>query len=165
MAIPRYIHGSLLVSHGKTAAARRVVPITPRVRYILETRWDIAGKPLEGWVWPAPTRSGHIEPSSLRKQHANTFNAVAKEAAKNKLKPIRPFVLYSPRNTFLTWIGESGCNVWSLARIGGRSSIGIHARYVHPSEDAVIAAMSKLGGYKSGHVSNRHFRHKEHNLG
>lgn len=25
---------------------------TPRVRFILETRWEFAGKPTEGWVWP-----------------------------------------------------------------------------------------------------------------
>jgi len=59
-------HGSLLVTHGKTAAARRALRLTPRVRNILENRWIEAGRPDEGWVWPAPTRSGHIEPSSLK---------------------------------------------------------------------------------------------------
>src|SRR5215467_6767066 len=29
-------HGAMLVTHGKTAAARRVLPMTPRVRHILE---------------------------------------------------------------------------------------------------------------------------------
>lgn len=58
--------GTLLVTHGKTAAARRVLPMTPRVRSILETRWEAVGKPSEGWVWPAPTRSGHVESSSLK---------------------------------------------------------------------------------------------------
>ena len=32
-------HGTLLVTHGKTAAARRMLPVTPRVRAVLETRW------------------------------------------------------------------------------------------------------------------------------
>src|SRR6267143_2470261 len=49
-------HGTLLVTHGKTAAARRVLPMTPRVRNILETRRESVGKPVEGWVWAAPTR-------------------------------------------------------------------------------------------------------------
>lgn len=49
-------NGTLLVTHGKTAAARRVLPLTPRVRGVLQTRWEGAGRPLEGWVWPAPTR-------------------------------------------------------------------------------------------------------------
>jgi integrase len=144
-------HGTLLVTHGKTAAARRVLPMTPRVRSILEARWQAAGKPEEGWVWSAPTRSGHVESSSLKKQHARTFKTIAEEAAKNNRKPVRPFVLYSLRHTFLTRLGESGCDVWTLARIAGHSAIGISSRYVHPSEDAVLDAMSRLGGHKIGH--------------
>ncbi len=35
---------------------------------------------------------------------------------------MRPFVLYSLRHTFLTRLGESGCDVWTLARIAGHSS-------------------------------------------
>jgi integrase len=42
-------HGSLLVTYGKAAAARRILPMTPRVRHILEARWE---KPLEGWICP-----------------------------------------------------------------------------------------------------------------
>jgi len=137
-------YGTLLVTHGKTAAARRTLPMTPRVRNILETRWKAAGKPIEGWIWPAPTRSGHVEPSSLRKHHGKTFETVAEEAAKNDLKPVRPFVLYTLRHTFLTRLGQSGCDAWTLARIAGHSTIGISARYVHPSEDAVLAAITKL---------------------
>lgn len=144
-------HGTLFVSHGKTAAARRVLPMTPRVRGILEARWERAGKPTEGWIWPAPTLSGHVEVSSLRKQHTKAFELVATEAAKNNQKPVRPFVLYSLRHTFLTRLGESGCDVWTLARIAGHSQIGISSRYVHPSEDAMFAAMSRLGGHKIGH--------------
>jgi len=144
-------NGALLVAHGKTAAARRVIPMTPRVRAILEPRWKAAGKPEEGWVWPTPTRSGHIEPSSLRKQHAKTFKTVAEEAAKRNEKPVCPFVLYSLRHTFLTRLGQSGCDAWTLARIAGHSSIAISCRYVHPSEDAVLAAMLHLGGHKIGH--------------
>jgi integrase len=148
-------HGTLLVTHGKTAAARRVLPMTPRVRKILEARWEAGGKPVEGWVWPAPTRSGHVESCSLKKQHAKTFRTVAEQAAKNNLRPVRPFVLYSLRHTFLTRLGESGCDVWTLARIAGHSSISISSRYVHPSENAVLDAMSKLGGHKIRHSADQ----------
>jgi integrase len=146
--------GTLIVTHGKTAAARRVLPMTPRVRKILETRWSSAGGPVEGWIWPASTRNGHVEPSSFRKQHANTFKTVSEEAAKNNLKPVRPFVLYSLRHTFLTRLGESGCDAWTLARIAGHSNISMSSRYVHPSENAVLDAMSRLGGHKNGHNQN-----------
>jgi integrase len=134
-------NGTLLVTHGKTKAARRMLPMTPRVRALLEARWKSAGKPLEGWVWPAPTKSDHLEPSSLKKQHAKAL----------KLSKVRPFVLYTLRHTFLTRLGASGCDVWTLARIAGHSSIAMSARYVHPSEDAVLTAMSRLGGHNSGH--------------
>jgi integrase len=138
-------NGTLLVTHGKTKAARRMLPMTPRVRALLEARWDSAGKPLEGWVWPRPTKSEHLEPSSLKKQHAKAL----------KFSKVRPFVLYTLRHTFLTRLGASGCDVWTLARIAGHSSIGISARYVHPSEDAVLTAMSRLGGHNSGHNEKR----------
>jgi integrase len=45
-------NGSLLVRLGKTAAARRVLPMTLRVRTVLERRWNGAGMPTEGWLWP-----------------------------------------------------------------------------------------------------------------
>ena len=54
------------------------------------------------------------------------------------------FVLYTLRHTFLTRLGESGCNVWTLARIAGHSSIAMSARYVHPGDEAVLSAMSRL---------------------
>jgi integrase len=144
-------HGTLLVTYGKTAAARRVLPMTPRVRAVLESKWTAAGKPEEGWVWPAPTKSGHIEPSSLKKQHARVFATLAKNAKGGNEKPLRPFVLYSLRHTFLTRLGEHGCDAWTLARIAGHSNIGISSRYVHPSEDAVLSAMERLSGHKIGH--------------
>jgi integrase len=148
-------NGVLLVTHGKTTAARRVLPMTPRVRGILESRWEAAGKPAEGWIWTAPTRSGHVESSSLKKQHARAFKTLAEEAAKNNEKQVRPFVLYSLRHTFLTRLGESGCDAWTLARIAGHSNVSMSSRYVHPSEDAVLSAMARLGGHKIGHSDNQ----------
>ncbi len=138
-------HGTLMVTHGKTAASRRVLPMTPRVRKLLEERWEATEKPIEGWVWPAPTKSGHVEPCSLKKQHAKAL----------RLSKIRAFVLYSLRHTFLTRLGASGCDVWTLARIAGHSSVAISARYVHPSEDSVLLAMEHLSGHKTGHTSAR----------
>jgi len=61
--------GTLKVTHGKTAAARRMLPMSPRVRATLERRWEAAQMPPEGWVWAAATASGHVEPSSVKKQH------------------------------------------------------------------------------------------------
>jgi hypothetical protein len=38
----------------------------------------------------------------------------------------------------------SGCDAWTLARIAGHSSIAMSARYVHPSQDAVMNIFSRL---------------------
>ena len=135
-------YGKLLVTHGKTPAARRLLPMTPRVRRVLETRWERAGRPMEGWLWPAPTRSGHLEGSSIKKQHAKAIRA----------SNVRPFVLYSLRHTFLTRLGESGCDAWTLARIAGHSSVAMSTGYVHPSENAVLAAVERLSGHRIGHT-------------
>jgi integrase len=150
-------YGTLRVTHGKTRAARRTIPMTPRVRFILETRWELDGRPVDGWLWPAATKAGHVDHSSLKKQHTRTFrlaNAAVKERnEKNgtKEKEITPWVLYSFRHTFLTRLGQSGCDAWTLARIAGHSSITISSRYVHPSEDAVLNAMSRLSRHNIGH--------------
>jgi integrase len=126
--------GTLQVTHGKTAAAKRMIPMSPRVRAVIERRWVAAQKPREGWVWAADTLSGHIEPSTTKKQHQRAL----------RLSGVRPFVIYSLRHTFLTRLGEAGCDAWTLARIAGHSSISMSARYVHPSENAVMNAFDRL---------------------
>ena len=117
-------------------------PDGPKVRHILETRWKAQGTPEEGWIWSAPIQSGHVESSSLKKQHQKAL----------RLSGVRPFVLYSLRHTFLTHLEESGCDVWTLARIAGHSTIGVSSRYVHPSENAVLDAFSRLSGHNFGHT-------------
>jgi len=82
-----------------------------------------------------------VEPNSIYGQHLNALRD----------SKVRPFVLYSLRHTFLTRLGESGCDSWTLARIAGHSSVAISARYVHPSDDKVLEAISRLGGHNSVH--------------
>jgi integrase len=127
-------NGTLKVTHGKTPAARRLIPMTERVRRTLDRQWEAAGRPTEGWVWAANTKSGHIEPSTLKKQHQRAL----------RLSGVTPFVIYSFRHTFLTRLGESGCDAWTLARIAGHTSIAMSARYVHPTENAVMKAFDRL---------------------
>jgi integrase len=125
--------------------------MTARVLDALLARWEGAGKPHEGRIWTAPTRTGHVGSSSFKKQHAKVFRMLNEEAFKKNGKPIRPFVLYSFRHTFLTRLGESGCDAWTLSRIAGHSNVSMSSRYVHPSEDAVLSAMTRLGGHNTGH--------------
>ena len=144
-------YGTMLATHGKTESARRHIPLTARARAIVEARWEVAGRLEEGWVWPSQTRSGHIEPSTLKKQHAKAL----------RLAKVRPFVLYTLRHTMLTRLGESGCDVWTLARIAGHSSIRISQRYVHPSTahiersvNTVLKGSQSLGRHNFGHSAD-----------
>jgi integrase len=117
-----YGESTMRIRHGKTEAARREIPISPRVLAMLRARWKAAGKPQQGWVWPnKETASGHIEPSTLKKIHAKAC----------KQAKIKPFVLYDARHTSLTRLGCSGCDAWTLARIAGHSKIQMSMTYVH----------------------------------
>ena len=134
----------------------------PRLRFVLEARWEQAGKPLESWVWPAATKSGHFEQSTIKKRHLRVLkrcqDLAKEEAKKSNGRPIkvRPFILYALRHTFLTRLGETGCDVWTLARIAGHSNIEIGSRYVHPSEQgqAVSKVFANQGGHKTRHDAN-----------
>jgi integrase len=133
-------HGKLLVRYGKTVAARREPPLTPRVRALLEARWVTAGQPGDGWIWPAATKTGHIDHSTLKKQHRNAL----------RLSGVRPFVIYSLRHTFATRIAPH-VDAWTLCKVMGWSSLSVAMRYIHPSEERVLSAFSNLGGHKNGH--------------
>ena len=133
-------NGTLLVAKGKTAAARRMLPLTPRLRAILEMRWQAAGRPEQGFVWPSATKSGHINHSTLKKQHQGAL----------RLSGVRPFVLYSLRHSFATRLAPH-VDAWTLCKIMGWASLSVAMRYIHPSEDRVLEAISQLGGHNSGH--------------
>ena len=126
-------NGSLLIERGKTKAARRLVYFTPRVKAVLESIFKAQGSPEEGWVWRAETRSGHAEPSTIRKQHKNALRSSG----------VRPFVLYTLRHTFLTRIGTSGVDPWTFMKIAGHSTTDMGKRYVHPDGAGVLAALEK----------------------
>jgi integrase len=135
-------HGKLRVRCGKTKAARRELPLMPRLHSVLERRWHNAEQPMEGWVFPGPTKSGHINHSSLKKQHLKAL----------RLAGVRPFLLYSLRHSFATRIAPH-VDAWTLCKIMGWSSLSVAMTYIHPSEDRVLAAFAEpqliQGGDKS----------------
>jgi len=133
--------GSLLVRSGKTPAARRRLPLTEDVRSVLETRWQSAGQPETGFVFPAPTRSGHIDHNTMKKQHRNAL----------KLSGVRSFLLYSLRHTFATRIAPR-VDAWTLCRVMGWASLSVAMTYVHANEDRVLEVFS---GPEFGHVDGK----------
>lgn len=135
--------GALHVLHGKTENARRVIPLPERAAAIIESRRQ--GEPASPWVFPAPTRSGHIEKSSLKKQHLSAV----------KESKVPPFVLYECRHTCLTRWAEH-MDPYTLAYLAGHSDFAMTKRYVHPQAETVRKAMEKArGGHTSGHTTSK----------
>jgi len=133
--------GNLTVPFGKTENATRIIPMAKRAAGVLEMRRTIA--PCE-WVFPAPTRSGHINQSSIKKQHAKAC----------KLADVPFFVPYVFRHTCLTrWAAYM--DPYTLAYLAGHSDFGTTKRYVHQEMETVRAAMEKAqGGHRIGHSVN-----------
>jgi integrase len=125
-------YGTLSVRFGKTDAARRTLPLTARVRCILSARHISAGSPQQGWVFPAPTADGHINHDSLKKAHAKALH----------LSKIHPFVIYSLRHSFATRIAPH-VDAWTLCKIMGWASLSVAMKYIHPSEERVLAAFGQ----------------------
>ncbi len=84
--------------------------MTKRVSAIIEMRISqIKG---EGWLFPAETASGHIEPSSLKKQHMKALKASG----------VSPFELYVLRHTCLTrW--AKWMNPFTFHRVAGHADM------------------------------------------
>ena len=137
--------GALHVPFGKTENARRTIPLTPRLAALIEMRRAVASGE---WVFPAPTRSGHMEKSTLKKQHPKAYQIAKVEA----------FPLYTFRHTCLTRWAEY-MDPFTLAYLAGHSDFSTTRRYVHPQAETVRAAMERArsarGRHNSGHSDEK----------
>jgi len=131
------------ILHGKTESARRTIPLSDRAAAAIESRRQ--GEQSSPWVFAAPTGSGHIEKSSLKKQHLKAV----------KESKVPAFVLYELRHTCLTSWAEH-MDPYTLAYLAGHSDFAMTKRYVHPQEETVRKAMEKArGGHTSGHATSK----------
>jgi integrase len=134
---------ALHVPFGKTENARRTIPLTPRAAALIEMRRDMGSSE---WVFPARTRSGHMEKSTLKRQHPKA----------NRLAKIEAFSLYTFRHTCLTRWAEY-MDPFTLAYLAGHSDFSTTRRYVHPQAETIRAAMERARLGRSGHSSgHRH---------
>jgi len=147
--------GRLEIHFGKTGNARRRIPMTPSVQAVLEMRLsNLSGGE---WVFPAETMSGHIEPSSLKKQHAKAVREatrILREETGDRKHSFAGFELYTLRHTCLTrWAPHM--DPWTLAYLAGHSDMNTTKRYIHPQKQTILNAMEKArevkGGHNSGH--------------
>lgn len=132
--------GAIWIYRGKRAGSRRRILMTERVQSIVDMR--LSGT--EQWLFPAETRSGHIEASSLRKQHVKALNA----------SHVTPFELYTLRHTCLTrW--AKWMDPFTFHRVAGHTDMKTTMRYVHPSDadmdEAIVKARDAQGRHSFGH--------------
>ena len=70
---PNCTFGYIFNPFGKSRNARRNIPMTQRVKVLLEFRIEAMSKPEEGWMFPANTVTGHMD--RLKTQHAQALKA------------------------------------------------------------------------------------------
>jgi len=136
------LDGAILIHDGKGKGSRRRVPCSQRVTGMLEMR---QAESKSQWVFPRTTASGHVEASTLKKQHAAAI----------KTSEVSAFVIYDFRHTRITrWAKALPLPV--VQRLAGHTEISTTMRYVHLNDDDVRAAMAKeleeKGGHTSGHT-------------
>jgi integrase len=135
--------GGVEVFKGKRKASRRRVPASTRVLAILEMRKACT---TTEWVFPAATKSGHIESSSLKKHHKAALEASG----------VSRFVIYDLRHTCLTRWAKT-MDTFTLMKLAGHADLSTTLRYIHLNDEDVLAAMGKAekakGGHKTGHTS------------
>ena len=131
--------GGIEIHTGKGRGSRRRIPASGRVQGVLDMRRDLS---TSEWVFPSETRSGHIEGSTLKKQHAAAVN----------LSGVEAFVLYSLRHTAITrWAKHM--DPYILHVLAGHTDMNTTKRYVHPNEADIIEAMGKVqSGHSFGHT-------------
>lgn len=136
--------GLIQIVQGKSKASRRWLPMVPLVYATLKARHERMGRPEEGWVFPSESREGHLNKDTAKDQHKYAMERVNAKAKLENAPPLKPFPPYVLRHTALTQLGESGCDVFTLARIAGHSSITMTMRYVHPQADAIERAFQQI---------------------
>jgi site-specific recombinase XerC len=121
--------GLIQIVEGRSKAARRVLPMTPRAHALLLARWAAAGKPEDGSLFPARTNPAkHISDALTKGQHKQALEASG----------VSSFVPYSMRHTALTRFGEAaGNNIFTVAQIAGHACLTTTKRYVHPLAEAI----------------------------
>lgn len=157
--------GVLRVSKSKTKAGKREVPLTRRVRSILEAR---AADCHNGWLFPGGRDGkGSLPVVKLTNSHLKAIqnankrddrtptlrlvrdNEVQSELIQTSVKThaILPrFRLYDCRHTWATRMIEGGCDLMTLKALGGWASLSMVERYAHPTKQHQADAIRRLEG-------------------
>lgn len=126
--------GSLHIPYGKSDAATRNIPLTPRTREMLLARKKLCGD--SKYVFRGDGNTGHL----VTVQHAH--ETAIRDAG------LQPFEFYCWRHTFGTRCAESGMDKFTLARLMGHSSPRVAERYyIHVTEPHVMTGFERFLNY------------------
>ena len=123
--------GYLHVREGKSRFARRNVPLTARVRAVLESR-------------KAESRLRWVFAEAAARPMLNSSLDHLQKGLRETLKMPGEFVLHSLRHTYGTRLGEAGADAFTIMRLMGHSSVTVSQRYVHPTPEALETAVERL---------------------
>jgi integrase len=130
-------YGFIHVHGGKTDAAQRNIPLTPRANAILEARR--AARVVSLYVFPGKGKSGFI--TTVQHAHERTV----------KRSGLEPFEFYCWRHTCGTRWAESRMDKFTVARLMGHSSPRVAERYyIHVTEPHVSAGFERFLDYLDG---------------
>jgi integrase len=116
---------------GKTRAARRTVPMTEQVWFVLKNR-AIAAK--GRYLFPSP-KSPHRPIASVRRGH---------DAAVGRAGISPHFRLYDLRHTFASRAAMSGMDPFRLSALLGHTTIQMTSRYVHVGDEDKRKAIARM---------------------
>jgi integrase len=138
-----------VIFYGKGRGSRRKIPMSDRVKRIVAR----LSKTASPWLFPAPTKAGHINQSSLKKQHLRAIEASG----------VPFFVPYSIRHTAITrWSNK--VDAYTLHFLAGHVSMQTTERYVHIGEDRLKGILSvrkkRQPKRKTKSLPRRSFRRK-----
>jgi integrase len=124
---------------GKTKAARRTIPMTDDVLFLLKTRVKKAVTLRTQYLFPS--RGNEQQPiGSVKKAH---------RAAVGRAKIEGNFRLYDLRHTFASRAVAPGTDLPTLSALLGHASIQMTMRYVHPAAEQKRIAMEKFEKFRA----------------
>jgi len=122
--------GTIFTPDGKTESSRRFIPISSRVKQILEAR--CAGRS-EGWVWMSRYKGKHIGEGMVYRQWARARQAPGLP---------RELVLYCARHDFGTFVLAKTGNLKAVMNAMGHGDVRSAMIYQHPEGEIIRNALN-----------------------
>ena len=143
MEWPHIRENKITVFKGKITPSTRSIDVTPAVMKVLIAKGllDDRLRASQKWVFPAPTKEGHINSNSTKKQHLKALKIVREQRAFRLGKNVKEiefdFVPYSIRHTAITRRAEEGNSAPDLMYWAGHADIKTTMGYIHLASQAI----------------------------